>query len=168
MRSTRLVILDCDRTLWDHEDVSSMELPFSRASRDVLVDARGDVLRLHEGAREFLELAKARGVALAVASWNLEEHVLEALRALGILELFDVVVAEFHPRKEEMVRRVFSELRRRGLEVSEGEAAYVDDSREAAERVRLAFPKLRVIVYGADVRDFWELSEALGLKNCAT
>ncbi len=50
-----------------------------------------------------------------------------------------------------MVWRFFSELRRRELEVSEGEAAYVGDGREAAERVRLAFPRLRAIVYGADV-----------------
>ncbi len=34
-----------------------------------------------------------------MASWSLEEHALEALRALGVLELFDVVVAEFHPAR---------------------------------------------------------------------
>lgn len=45
----RLVIFDCDRTLWEHHDVAETTPPFRRVDQDSLEDARGERVRLFPG-----------------------------------------------------------------------------------------------------------------------
>ena len=160
----KLVILDCDRTLWDHEDVSTMYPPFVKISEDSIVDSRGDRLTLHEDVREFLEFAKANEITLSIASWNIEDKVMEALDLLGILRYFDYIVIEYHPMKERMVLKILNKLRKLGLEFKEDEILFVDDTEEMLRRVRESFPRITTLCYGKDVKNFHELIELL--KDC--
>ena len=57
----QLVIFDCDRTLWHHEDVSSLQMPFRKVNEETAVDARGIQVRLFSGVRDVLEALRARG-----------------------------------------------------------------------------------------------------------
>ncbi len=149
-----LVILDCDGTLWDHPDVSSMEPPFTRAGEDMLIDSRCEQLKLNPGVREFLKQAKRLGVALAVASWNDPGKVEAALRGLQLHAFFDIVVAEPHPFKDQMVREILSRIKA-------DRVVYVDDWCEMLETVKGSFPYVKVIHYSVEVKDFYELKKQI-------
>ncbi len=90
----KLLILDLDKTLWSHHNVTDTSPPYRRVAEDTVVDSRGEVVRLNPCARELLELAKSRGLLLAVASWNDPEKALAVLETMGLKEYFDVVVVE--------------------------------------------------------------------------
>jgi len=122
-----LIVLDADRTLWSHSDISSCTLPFRRVSEDKLVDSRGEVVELYPGVRELLEQLKSMGAIVALATWNRPEPILEALEKLGILPYFDLIKAEPHPRKHEMILSLLEELKELGVEVKPESIVYVDD-----------------------------------------
>ncbi len=50
--AVRLVILDCDLTLWDHANVSALVAPFTQIDADTVKDAQGSEVRLVPGARD--------------------------------------------------------------------------------------------------------------------
>lgn len=110
----KLVILDADRTLWDHRDVSAMVRPFRLSDRDVLVDSTGNKVRLLRGVRDFLERLKERGLAASIASWNLPGPVMEALQLLALDTYFTNSVVEMHPEKHEMIRKILSKFETQG------------------------------------------------------
>ncbi|HDD33747.1 MAG: magnesium-dependent phosphatase-1 [Thermoprotei archaeon] len=140
LRNVKLIIFDLDGTLWDHPDVSSTSPPYQRIERDEIVDSRGERIRLRPCVRRLLEELRARGFRLAVASWNFPGPALRALEALGLLQLFDVVVVEPHPNKSSMLEKIFREVK-----VKEGEALFVDDNPAIIEGVRRRYPHLKII-----------------------
>ncbi|RLG51788.1 MAG: magnesium-dependent phosphatase-1 [Thermoproteota archaeon] len=121
---TLLVALDADGTIWSHKDISSCQPPFRKLAEDTLVDSKGNVVRLYPGVRELLRRLKSAGILIALVTWNRPEPVMEALRKLEILEYFDYIKAEPHPRKHEMILSLLEEA---GLEVSPDHIVYVDD-----------------------------------------
>lgn len=152
----RLLILDLDRTLWSHSDITTTSPPYRRVSEDSIVDSSGEEIRLNPCARELLEGAKARGLLLAVASWNDPRPALAALEALGLTGYFDAIVVEPHPFKERMISRILAQL-----SVGEGEAVFVDDNPAICERVRSAMPGLRVVNLGADAESLCDVKRML-------
>lgn len=152
----KLLILDLDRTLWDHPDISQASPPFRRVERRVAEDSRGTVVRLRDCAEELLRHAKQSGMKLAIASWNFKEPALSALEALGVLSYFDVVVIEPHPRKEEMIRKILREV-----EVAPEEALFIDDNELIVERVLRHLPALKTLRFGVEIGSFCELLEML-------
>uniref|UniRef100_A0A7C3SLM2 Magnesium-dependent phosphatase-1 n=1 Tax=Thermofilum pendens TaxID=2269 RepID=A0A7C3SLM2_THEPE len=155
----KLLILDLDMTLWDCPDISLATPPFRRIGEGVAVDAEGTVVRLRECVRELLLRAKSLSVKLAVASWNLREPAESALEALGIKELFDVVVIEPHPRKEEMVAEILEKLSLRPED-----AVFIDDNPGMVGRVRRSHPGLTALRFGEDIASFCDLLEQLEPK----
>ncbi len=155
--SIKLIILDCDKTLWSHEDISSMKPPFELVDKDVLIDSVGEELRLNEGVRDFLNYVKNRGILLAVASWNIREFVIEALEKLELDKYFDYIVVEFHPNKELMVDKILKYFNSLGVGVHEGEVLFVDDNIDMIRKVKKLFPQMIIIHYGVDVKNFYEL-----------
>lgn len=155
----RLIILDLDRTVWNHEDVSRLVPPFRRVSEREVVDSSGEAVRLRDGVREFLRSAKRSGALLAVASWNRKERAEPIMELLGILEFFDLLVIEFHPRKDEMVEEILRELR-----VRPEEAVFIDDDPRMIRRVGERFPRISLILFGEDVSSFRELGRLLGVR----
>ncbi|RLG46076.1 MAG: magnesium-dependent phosphatase-1 [Thermoproteota archaeon] len=154
----RLIILDLDRTLWDHEDVSRLSPPFRRVSEWEVVDSSGETVRLRAGAREFLRSVRGLGVLLAVASWNRRDRAEPIMDLLGILEFFDLLVIEFHPRKDEMVEKILGELG-----VRPEEAVFIDDDPAMIERVGKRFPGIALILFGRDASSFEEIGRLLGV-----
>ncbi|QOJ79077.1 magnesium-dependent phosphatase-1 [Infirmifilum lucidum] len=156
----KLLILDLDRTLWSHPDISSTSPPYRRVSEDAVTDSHGNTIRLNPCARELLALAKSKGLLLAVASWNNPEQALAALEALGLKEYFDLIVVEPHPFKEEMIKRILA-----SLELAPEDAIFVDDNTAICERVKNALQGLRVLNVGSDVRDLCDVKALLEQKQ---
>ena len=107
----QLIVFDLDKTLWDHEDASTLEPPYKRIGEDSIVDSHGRTLSLYPNVRNILKELKSRGLLLAIASWNLE-RVGEILRILDIAKYFDVICIEPHPDKAKMLRKILMELRK--------------------------------------------------------
>src|SRR5205807_1277147 len=74
----RLVIFDCDLTLWDHRNVSGLRLPFRKVDAEAVADADGVQVRLFPGVREVLAAIHDQGLLMSVASWNQPVHILQA------------------------------------------------------------------------------------------
>ncbi|MEM0345713.1 MAG: magnesium-dependent phosphatase-1 [Thermofilaceae archaeon] len=155
MANCKLVALDLDKTLWDHPDVSSTVPPYRRVDADAIADSLGSLIRLRRGAREVLRELKRRGIALAVVSWNNYDIAVEALRALDLLDLFDIVIIEPHPHKDLMFKRLLKWARRKGIEA--GDVVFLDDNPEMVEKVKHAWPAVRTLRFGHDVRSFEDL-----------
>jgi len=151
----KLVALDLDKTLWDHPDISSTIPPYRRVDADAIADSLGSLIRLRRGAREVLRELKRRGIALAVVSWNNYDIAVEALRALDLLDLFDIVIIEPHPHKDLMFKRLLKWARRKGIEA--GDVIFLDDNPEMVEKVKRAWPAVRTLRFGHDVYSFEDL-----------
>ncbi|PLJ77402.1 magnesium-dependent phosphatase-1 [Infirmifilum sp. SLHALR2] len=152
----KVLILDLDRTLWSHHDVTTTVPPYRRVSEDAVVDSRGDVIRLNPCAKDLLELAKSMGVKLAVASWNSPDKALQALETLGLSGWFDVVVVEPHPNKDRMIRKILKALR-----LAPQDAVFVDDNPAICDLVKRSLPEVNVLNIGADVESLCEVKTLL-------
>ncbi len=86
-----LLAVDLDGTLWDHEDVSKMKPPFRRINQYAIVDSRGDILKAYEYMIKLVKWAKENNAVVATLSWNQEEKAVEALKTLGLYDLFDYI-----------------------------------------------------------------------------
>lgn len=153
----RLLVLDLDGTLWDHEDASRLKPPY-RFSGDCLFDSRGEMLCLFPGVHEFLEWASERFV-LSIASWNLEERVRPILEGFGLWDYFMFPKIEGHPNKADMIRRTLEELASIGYNVED--VIYVDDRDLHVDEVRMTLPEVDFVHMWVDVKSFEELRELL-------
>lgn len=153
----RLVIFDCDRTLWHHEDVSSLELPFCKVNEETAADARGIPVRLFSGVREVLEALRRRGVVCSIASWNRPEPVLSILDLLDLRDFFTHPKVEFHPHKDRMVTALLAELRDEGMALRPEEILFVDDRARNLDTVRAAIGPIETLQPGVDFTNFREV-----------
>ena len=153
----KLLVLDLDGTLWDHEDASRLVPPF-RVYGDRVVDAYGEELNLFPGVREFLKWAGERFL-ISIASWNLEEFVRPVLEALNLWDYFLFPKIEGHPDKAAMIERTMAELRAAGYDVDE--VIYVDDRTIHVDEIMEIIPNLRFIHMWVDVGSFEELKKML-------
>jgi len=158
----RLVILDCDRTLWAHEDVSTLRLPVTRINGETVRDVRGDLVRLAPGARELLEELRRRGTLISICSWNRPEPVFAILDLLGLTEFFVHPKVEFHPHKDRMISDLLAELASEGMALRPDEVLFVDDNPAMLLRVRDGVGPVRTLQAGVDVRD---LRDVLGFLD---
>ncbi|HHI00761.1 MAG TPA: magnesium-dependent phosphatase-1 [Thermococcus litoralis] len=153
----KLLVLDLDGTLWDHQNASRLIPPFERKGNEI-IDAYGNKLRLFDGVLEFLEWAKDRFI-LSIASWNVKELVRPILEEFGIWEYFLFPKIEYHPNKADMILRTLKQLKSAGYEVSE--IIYVDDRTIHLGDIKKRIPNLRFIHMWVDVKSFEELRELL-------
>ncbi|MDQ7842867.1 MAG: magnesium-dependent phosphatase-1 [Armatimonadota bacterium] len=151
--AVRLVIFDCDRTLWDHADVSSLRLPYRRLDGDTVVDSRGERVRLFPGVREVLETLRRRGILVSIASWNRPEHVFPIFELLGLTPYFIRPKVEFHPRKDAMIQALLTELAADGHPLRPEEVLFVDDRPANLRRVRDALGPVRTVQAGVEITD---------------
>lgn len=166
--AVRLVILDCDRTLWDHHNVSELRLPFSRIDTDTIQDAGGVRVRLQPGARGLLHALRERGVLTSIASWNRPEPVFAIFELLGLSEFFVRPKVEFHPYKERTVTSLLQELASEGVALRPEEVLYVDDRPLHLRRVRAALGPLVTLQAGVDIRDLREILNYVADRDSAT
>jgi magnesium-dependent phosphatase-1 len=149
----KLVILDLDRTLWDHHNVTELRAPFSRVDAQTVADADGVPVRLQPGARELLDTLRERGILISIASWNEPAPAFAILETLGLRDYFVHPKVEFHPYKERMVSDLVQELTAEGVRVRPEEILYVDDRALHFKRVRHAVGPVQTLQAGVDIRD---------------
>lgn len=153
----RLLILDLDGTLWDHEDASRLTPPYEFHS-DYLVDAYGEELHLFPGVREFLEWASEHFL-LSIASWNIEEKVRPILEGFGLWDYFLFPKIEGHPDKADMIQRTIEELESIGYTIDD--VIYVDDRAIHVDKIKQELPDVDFIHMWVDVKSFEELKQLL-------
>lgn len=149
--AVRLVIFDCDRTLWDHHDVYSLSLPFRRVDDETVEDASGVQVRLVPGVREVLDALRACGTFISVASWNHPEPVLTIFEALGLAQYFTRPKVEFQPYKEKAIAMLLEELAADGVALRPEEVLFVDDRMLHFNRIRRFVGPVRTLLVGVDV-----------------
>jgi len=153
----KLLVLDLDGTLWDHEDASQLVPPY-KFQGDMLIDAYKKELHLFPGVRDFLEWASERFI-LTIASWNLEERVRPILEGFGLWDYFMFPKIEGHPNKADMIKRTVEELTSIGYSLEE--IIYVDDRAIHIDDIRTIFPDIKFIQMWVDAKSFEELRELL-------
>ena len=137
-----VVFMDLDGTLWDHYDISTLEIPFTRISKLEFVDLSGVVVRVQRLALEVLEYAVRRGFIVSTLSWNDPVKALEALRVLGLDRVFHYHAIENHPNKALMAQRVLRVIEERGLCRDSVVVIYIDDRELHLEDMKRAFRNL--------------------------
>ena len=150
----RLVIFDCDLTLWDHRNVSGLRLPFRKVDAETVADADGVQVRLFPGVREVLAAIHDHGLIMSVASWNQPEHVFSIFDLLGLSSYFTRPKVEPHPYKERTIAALFQELRADGFPLHPEEVLYVDDRTLHFERVRESVGPVHILQPGVDFTQF--------------
>ena len=149
--AVRLVIFDCDRTLWDHANVSELVPPFRRVDGEAVEDAGGVRVRLFPGARDVLEALRERRILISVASWNRPEPVFAIFDLLGLRGYFTRPKVEFHPYKEKTIRALLDELAADGTILRPEDVLFVDDRAVHLERVRRFIGPVRTLQPAAGV-----------------
>ncbi len=157
----RLVVLDCDRTLWEHEDVFTLQAPFTHVDGQTVQDVRGEQVRLTPGARELLDALQHRGVLISICSWNRADLVFAVLDLLGLTRYFVHPKVEFHPHKDRMILALLAELAEEGTALRPEEVLFVDDNPMMLEKVRQGVGPVRTLRAGVDVRDLREVLKHL-------
>ncbi len=151
--TARLIILDCDRTLWDHHNVSELTLPFSRVDEQTVQDAGGVQVRLRSGARELLAGLRTRGVLVSIASMNHPEPVLAIFDLLDLTRFFIRPKVEAHPHKDRTIGATLRELAAEGVVLQPHEVVFVDDKPMHLAQVREALGPIRTLLAGVDITD---------------
>ncbi len=149
----RLVILDCDRTLWEHEDVFTLQPPFTLVDGQTVQDAQGEKVRLAPGARELLDALRRRGILISLCSWNRADLVFAILDLLDLTRYFVHPKVEFHPHKDNMVTSLLAELTREGTALQPEEVLFIDDNPQMLEQVRQGVGPVRTLRAQFDVFD---------------
>jgi len=153
----KLVVLDADKTIWSHGDISSCKPPFRRASETKIIDSRGEVIELYPGVRRLLRELKSMRATLALVTWNMPDPVIEALEKLGIRGCFDFIRAEPHPEKHKMIASLLEELSKMGVEVKPRDIIYVDDRDLHLPAIVREIGQVRFIHMWVDVKSHDEL-----------
>lgn len=157
----RLVILDCDRTLWEHEDVFTLQPPFTRVDGQTVQDARGEQVRLAAGARELLDALRHRRILISLCSWNRADLVFAILDLLGLTTYFVHPKVEFHPHKDTMIAETLAELAREGTVLRPEEVLFVDDNPVMLEKVRQGVGPVRTLRAQLDVLDLRDVLKVI-------
>ena len=161
----RLVILDCDRTLWEHEDVFTLQPPFTRVDGQTVQDAQGEKVRLAPGARELLDALRRRGILISLCSWNRADLVFAILDLLGLTQYFVHPKVEFHPNKDRMITALLAELAGEGTVLQPEEVLFVDDNPMMLEQVRQGVGPVRTLRAQPDVLDLRNVLKVLDEQN---
>ncbi len=156
----KVVFLDLDGTIWSSLDISSSIPPYTKLSDNAIKDSRGEVIVLRKGFRDFIKWLRnsLRHVRVYTLSWNIPWKALEALKAFGIVDLFDGHCIEYHPHKELMMKKA---LVNEGLRIRPCEILYIDDRTIHLSNIRELIGDVAFIHMGYDVKDFIELRKLL-------
>jgi magnesium-dependent phosphatase-1 len=159
----KLVVMDADGTIWNHHSVSELVSPFRLISRDIAEDRYGDKVVLKERLRDFLEFAKHKGILVSLASWNEPENVFELLSVFKISDYLVYPMAEPHPNKNLMIKRILVNLEMKGIKVHPEEVLYIDDRDIHLMEVRESIGNVNFLKFGYDVGSWQDVINKLSL-----
>jgi magnesium-dependent phosphatase-1 len=152
----KLIVLDADRTIWDHHNVTELVSPFKLVSEGVAEDANGVKVRLNGNVIDFLEFANKRGILISLASWNEPKNVFELLSLFRINKYFISPISEPHPNKYLMIQKIISNLSRRGINIFPDEILYIDDRDIHLSEIRKKIGNVKFLRFGVDIKNWQE------------
>lgn len=152
----RLIVLDADRTIWDHHNVTELRGPFKLVSREVAEDANGVKVKLNYKLVDFLEFVSKKGILVSLASWNEPKNVFELLSLFGIDKYFVFPMAEPHPNKYIMIQKIVSKLKQEGVYISPDEILYIDDRDIHLNEIREKVGNVKFLRFGTDIKNWQE------------
>jgi magnesium-dependent phosphatase-1 len=143
--TTKLFILDCDRTLWDGIS-SHLVGALKRSGEDSIVDLLGRRICLYPTVRETLKRLSEQGELLSFVSWNARGgHLLLVLKLFGLLPLFRYGSVSLRAGKVRMVSRILQKARDDGFDQDLLRVYFIDDGRRALKQVSAHYPWITVI-----------------------
>jgi magnesium-dependent phosphatase-1 len=143
--TTKLFILDCDRTLWDGVS-SHLVGALRRSGEDSIVDTLGRRIRLYPTVRETLKRLSDQGDLLSFVSWNARGgNLLQVLKLFGLLPLFQYGSVSLRHSKVRMVSRILQKTRNDRFDQDFLQVYFIDDARRALRRVSARYPWITVI-----------------------
>lgn len=126
----KVVVLDADKTLWDHPNISNLKPPLKLVNENSLEDSSGSKVTLFSGVRETLQELKDMGFYLVLATWNIPEKTEIVLSTLKLKNYFDLIVSREYPFKFIYISHIISLLRQsKKVEIKPEEILFVDDRR---------------------------------------
>ena len=158
----RLVILDGDGVLWDHQDLSALSLPFRLINRDTIADTDGEKVRLLKGVRKLLRILVKREIITTLSTWTKPEHVKQALQLFKVNEYFRVVEAHFHSDKHLMIKDILKRLMNEGVTLEPNQILYVDDRTVHIADVRKEIGNIHFLQMHVDVKHPLEILKHIG------
>jgi len=150
----KLVIIDADRTMWTHHNVSALIPSFEFIAQDVAQDRYGSKVELHKGFRAFLDFVKGKGTLLSLASWNEPENVFELLSLFNVDGYFVSPIVEPHPNKHLMLQKIITKLNQKGIGILPNEILFIDDNDRYLGEIKEAVGDVNYLKYGVDVTNW--------------
>lgn len=159
-----LLLVDLDKTLWDHDDISQLKPPFKKINGLSIVDSNGVKVSVYSEIVYLVKWAKSNGALTVTLSWNVPEVAIEALKALELTDLFDYHAIEYISRKDLIAKRLVEEITRNGLlDVLEC-VVFIDDLEDNIKKVSSVIPRLCGILAWFDFKDYGSLLKTV--KKC--
>lgn len=152
-RDIRLIIFDCDLTLWNHEDASELKRPLTLAGADILRDQAGAQVTLFPQVRSVLAELQRRGYLLSICSWNHPQPVMEMLTLFGLIGYFRHPKAEPHPDKADMIARTIQEFAAEGEHMERAQVVFIDDRTVHTAAIMKDLPGLHILQIWVDLAD---------------
>ncbi|MBO3763458.1 MAG: magnesium-dependent phosphatase-1 [Thermoproteota archaeon] len=157
----KLIILDADKTIWDHHNVTELRSPFKLVSKEIAEDVNGVKVKLNEKLIEFLELTSKKGIIVSLASWNEPENVFKLLSLFGIEKYFVFPIAEPHPNKHLMIQKIIRNLSEKGINISPNEILYIDDRDIHLSKIKEKVGNVKFLKFGVDVKNWQEVIDKI-------
>ena len=152
-KDIRLVIFDCDLTLWNHEDASVLLCPFALVARDTIRDQGGTQVTLFPHVRDVLAELQRQGYLLSICSWNNPQPVMDMLALFGIESYFRHPKAEPHPDKGAMMTRTLAEFAAEGIHLKPEQAVFIDDRTLHTAEIQSRLPGLHILQMWVELKD---------------
>ena len=154
----KIIFIDLDGTIWDCMDISQLQPPFTRISKNTIIDRYGYPVRLFDYVEEFLAEVRRLGIELVALSWNIYEIAYEALKAFDILKYFNHLLIEFHPHKGLLMKRY---LTSRASYIDPKEIIYIDDRDIHIDEIRELVGEVHFIRAWKDFRSYKEFVDII-------
>jgi magnesium-dependent phosphatase-1 len=153
----KLVIFDCDLTLWNNADVSELKRPFVSVSPDTVRDREGTEVSLFPQVRAVLAALEQRGYLMSIATWNIPEPAFDLMALYGIRRYFCHPKAEGHPDKAAMIADMIEDFAADGMHISPDQVVFTDDRTLHTNDILARLPGLHVLQMWVDVKDHNDL-----------
>jgi magnesium-dependent phosphatase-1 len=153
----RLIIFDCDLTLWNHEDASELKRPLVLAAPDTVRDSDGTEVSLFPEVRSIMAELERRGYLLSICSWNRPEPVLEMLDLFALRRYMRHPKAEPHPDKGAMIAGMLEQFADDGVALAPDQVVFIDDRTLHTAGILALLPGLHVLQIWVDIRDHNDL-----------
>jgi len=123
IKPIKCIVWDLDNTLWD----------------GILIEDGLEKIRLRQDTVDLIRKLDQKGILHSIASKNNQEEAIQALRALGIVDLFLYPQINWQPKSQSIER--ITKL----LNIGNEAIVFVDDQPFEREEVKSAFPSMTVI-----------------------